>query len=378
MNNVIISILVFELIFCQNIYDAADYLTRNSCKSSKGLCAKYVANALQYGGKFTFNRQSSAYMYHSNGILNRIGFREIGKPNSFKVGDITVTEKNKDHEHGHIAMWNGNQWISDFRQKSEFVYSKNQPKVHYYRYGSEDVIDNSGFSIGQEGINLITYFEGCRLTAYFDKHGGIYTIGYGHTGNDVYKGLTITKEKAVNLLKQDLKEHEKYVKNRNYVTIQLNQNQFDALTSFTYNLGPKNLKELCYGKSASQIANEITLYNLAGKGANREVLPGLTKRRNAERNLFLKSEDSTPTPIPTETPDYISRFTPLLRRHLKFTYAVRISTGKILPEVVNDNDYAGKIGTSITDIAIKVNAGSIKYRVHVKGGKWLKFVTGYN
>ena len=63
---------------------------------------------------------------------------------------------------------------------------------------------------------------------------------------------------------------------------------------------------------------------------------------------------------------------------LKFTYAVRISSGKILPEVTNTEDYAGKIGEAITDIAIKVNKGSIKYRVHVKGGNWLGYVTGYN
>lgn len=63
---------------------------------------------------------------------------------------------------------------------------------------------------------------------------------------------------------------------------------------------------------------------------------------------------------------------------LAFTYAVKAG-GKILPEVTNLNDWAGKgDGVPITDIAIKVNVGSIKYRVHVKGGDWLPWVTGYD
>lgn len=63
---------------------------------------------------------------------------------------------------------------------------------------------------------------------------------------------------------------------------------------------------------------------------------------------------------------------------LAFTYAVKAG-GEILPEVTNLNDWAGKgDGVSITDIAIKVNVGSIKYRVHVKGGDWLPWVTGYD
>ena len=61
-----------------------------------------------------------------------------------------------------------------------------------------------------------------------------------------------------------------------------------------------------------------------------------------------------------------------------FTYSVRITTGTIISEVENDKDYAGRIGYSITDIAIKVNVGSIKYRVHIKDGDWLDFVTGYD
>ncbi len=62
---------------------------------------------------------------------------------------------------------------------------------------------------------------------------------------------------------------------------------------------------------------------------------------------------------------------------VNFTYAVRAG-GKKYPAVVNLADYAGVRGTAITDIAIKVDKGSVKYRVHVKGGNWLPYVTGYN
>jgi hypothetical protein len=61
-----------------------------------------------------------------------------------------------------------------------------------------------------------------------------------------------------------------------------------------------------------------------------------------------------------------------------FTYAVRIEGGNILPEVKNLADYAGIKGCRITDIAIKANKGAVRYRVHVLGGDWLPYVTGYN
>ena len=182
----------------------------NKCESeTKGLCAQYVANALVAGG-FSFPRQGSAYMYHTNGILKKIGYREIGRPSSFQKGDITVTERNGSWEHGHMAMWCGYAWISDFEQKSEFVYPRDQPPVHYYRYEGE-------------GYDPQPYTDG-----------------------------------------------------------------------------------------------------------------------------------------------------------LVFTYAVRTTKGRILPEVTNTDDYAGIRGAAITDIAIKVNKGSVKYRVHVKGEAWLPYVTGYN
>ena len=187
-----------------DINKAVEHLKSHAQMKSIGWCAKYVANALEAGG-FTFNRQESAYLYRTNGILTKMGYKEIGKQSSYIKGDITVTDCNAQHKDGHIAMFSGDKWISDFVQNSEFVYTNSQPPVYYYRY--------------------------------------------------------------------------------------------------------------------------------------------------------CPSIDSTP---------------------LKFTYAVRTTKGKILPEVTNSEDYAGLKGYEITDLAVKVNKGSVKYRVHVKGGDWLGYVSGYD
>ncbi len=79
--------------------------------------------------------------------------------------------------------------------------------------------------IGNDGLNLIKEFEGCELTAYVCPS-GIYTIGYGHTG-DVLPGQTITQAEADKLLRDDCKRFETGV--NNYTNVPLNQSQFDAL-----------------------------------------------------------------------------------------------------------------------------------------------------
>lgn len=132
--------------------------------------------------------------------------------------------------------------------------------------------------ISQKGIDLIKRFEGCRLEAY-KCPAGIWTIGYGHT-KDVKPGQKITEIQAEEFLKQDLKTFETQVNNN--VFISLNQNQFDALVSFTYNCGLGNLKTLTKNRNADKIANALLLYNKAGG----KTLEGLKRRREAEKNLF--------------------------------------------------------------------------------------------
>ena len=142
--------------------------------------------------------------------------------------------------------------------------------------------------IGQAGLKLIMEFEGCRLTAY-QCSAGVWTIGYGHTAG-VHKGMKITQAQAEEYLKHDVAKFEKYVNNPSYVpfTDKLNQNQFDALVSFAFNLGQGNVKKLCTGRVMNQIPSAMQQYcKAAGK-----TLPGLQRRRKAEAALYNKKVES--------------------------------------------------------------------------------------
>lgn len=140
-----------------------------------------------------------------------------------------------------------------------------------------------------KGIALIKQFEGCKLTAYQDSVGE-WTIGYGWTqpvdGKPIRAGMTIKQETAERLLKTGLVSYEIDVSR--LVKVSLTQGQFDALVSFTYNLGARSLststllRKLNAGDYAGA-ADEFLRWNKAGG----KVLNGLTRRREAEHALFL-------------------------------------------------------------------------------------------
>ena len=154
--------------------------------------------------------------------------------------------------------------------------------------------------IGQAGLDLIKQYEGCRLAAYRCA-AGVWTIGYGHTAG-VHSGMTITQAQADAYLQQDIAKFEGYVNNPTYVPIteQLNQNQFDALVSFAFNLGAGNLRKLCKGRTAAQIAQAMTQYCKA----NGKVLAGLRRRRAAEQALFNKPVSAATPAQNQNTEDY--------------------------------------------------------------------------
>lgn len=144
--------------------------------------------------------------------------------------------------------------------------------------------------ISNNGVEFIKRHEGCLLVAYKDST-GIITIGYGHTGN-LLNGLSIkinsqiTQQEADELLKRDIESFEHSVNQHMKVFINagaLNQNQFDALVSFTFNCGSGNLKKLISNRSITEIGNALPLYNKAGG----QVLAGLVNRRRAEKELFF-------------------------------------------------------------------------------------------
>lgn len=142
--------------------------------------------------------------------------------------------------------------------------------------------------ISENGLNLIIAFEGfCPKATKAVKTEKYYTIGYGHYGKDVDEKQTITKEEALVLLKKDMKRFEtKVMKYNNFYNF--TQNEFDALVSFAYNVG--NIDQLTAkgSRTKKEIADAMLLYIKSGGN----VLDGLRKRRNKERELFLKGSTS--------------------------------------------------------------------------------------
>jgi len=136
--------------------------------------------------------------------------------------------------------------------------------------------------INAAGLALIKEFEGCVLHSYYDA-ADVPTIGYGHTGADVTPGRTITQAQADALLSADLDKFEDQVSG--LVEVPLSDNQFAALVSFQYNTGAlagsTMLRMLNAGEYA-EAAGQFELWVHAGS----TVLPGLVRRRAAERALF--------------------------------------------------------------------------------------------
>ena len=136
----------------------------------------------------------------------------------------------------------------------------------------------------ERGLALIEKFEGKRLTSYADSV-GIPTIGVGHTGPEVCLGQSITDDECRALLRSDVSEAEDAV--NGCVTAVLNQDQFDALVSFTFNLGGGALKgsTLLRMLNAGQYEDASDQFKRWDKAGGKE-LPGLLKRRLAEAALF--------------------------------------------------------------------------------------------
>lgn len=140
--------------------------------------------------------------------------------------------------------------------------------------------------ISSTGIDLIKHFENCHLTSYLCP-ANIWTIGYGHTGGDVMENIIISQEQAESLLISDLNYFEDRI---NSLKLPLNQNQFDALISFTFNLGYGNLLKSTLLKKAKINVNDLTISQefMKWNKAGGKELKGLTLRRKAESDLYFK------------------------------------------------------------------------------------------
>jgi len=145
----------------------------------------------------------------------------------------------------------------------------------------------ANFKYSAAGLALTKQFEGLELKAYQDSV-GVWTIGYGHTGTDVKPGLTITEAQASVLLAADVAWAVTCVNKS--VKSAVNQNQFDAMVDFVFNLG-------CAAFAQSTLLRMVNAGDFAGGAgqfgrwnkAGGKVLAGLTKRRAAEAALFAKA-----------------------------------------------------------------------------------------
>lgn len=163
--------------------------------------------------------------------------------------------------------------------------------------------------ISNKCLDLVKEFEGCRLTAYRDEV-GVWTIGYGITNSDfkitkkiIRKGMKISKATAEKWLEDSL--------NKKYLPLVLeydkqynwNQNELDALVSFCYNIG--SIKQLTADgtRSKAVVASKILRYNKAGG----KVYRGLTRRRKAERELFLTKAALEKKPVKKKSNETIAK-----------------------------------------------------------------------
>lgn len=135
-------------------------------------------------------------------------------------------------------------------------------------------------------IDVARRFEGCKLTAYWDRWGKVWTIGWGHTGPDVHEGLVIDQDRADELLARDMGKAEMWC--YRLLPVPLADHQRAALCDFTFNLGSAKLRSSTLRKKILRgdiegAAEEFPKWKFSGG----KILSGLVARRAVERALFL-------------------------------------------------------------------------------------------
>ena len=145
--------------------------------------------------------------------------------------------------------------------------------------------------LSQKIKQMIKGWEGCKLTAYRCP-AGVLTIGYGHTGADVTPGKTITQAEADRLFDVDVRKFAEKVAPL-FSGVVLNNNQFDALVSLSYNIGSLSVKAPTLLRKVKANPNDPSIRAEFLKHVNARVngvlkqLPGLVKRRTAEANHYF-------------------------------------------------------------------------------------------
>lgn len=142
--------------------------------------------------------------------------------------------------------------------------------------------------ISEKGLDLIKRHEGCRLRAY-KCPAGIWTVGYGST-KGVKPWTEITQREAEIRLREDVKAAERTVEKVRYLQPKLNQNQFDALVSFVFNIGGGSFEKSTLRKKVLANPSDGEIRGEFGRWVNSggRPLAGLQKRRQAEAELYFK------------------------------------------------------------------------------------------
>lgn len=168
-------------------------------------------------------------------------------------------------------------WLIDLLAKL-LAPAKNEPVLE---------IQPAPVAMSMEGQRVLKYFESCKLKAYWDATGKVWTIGWGHTGPDVYEGLVITQAQADQLLQMRLvREFAPAVLGA--ISGPMEQYEFDAMVDLAYNIGvaafqSSTLVRKFNAGDRSGAAEEFPRWNKSGG----QVLMGLRRRRAADRALFL-------------------------------------------------------------------------------------------
>ena len=166
-------------------------------------------------------------------------------------------------------------------KKETKIIMSEKAKLREQRKGGKQM---NNITISSNGIKFIQYFEGCKLTSYQDE-GGIWTIGTGHVDSSIVEGMTITQQQADDFLQSDLLETIKKV--NNLVTVSLNQNQADAIISFTFNEGSGRLQSSTLLKILNNgyfagVPSQFLRWDIA----DGQISKGLLHRRRCESALF--------------------------------------------------------------------------------------------
>ena len=145
-------ISLYAFSYAQNIAKAIKYLESNIKQKSTGECGTYVGNALIEAGFKIRNYNRHAYLFYYDKLLLKAGFKIIGNlnniPRYFLPGDIMVNLNTTLHKYGHICMFNGSKWLSDFAQKTIHTYSNELDiPTYFFRYDQNQKIKRRTNSI---------------------------------------------------------------------------------------------------------------------------------------------------------------------------------------------------------------------------------------